>query len=207
MVKQKGSLFLPDLPTTCAILNACYLEKDNNSEARELLMQYVSAKGNNSSHIQNTLIDRINNRILHGPVLTDIPIVGLSENINTRIDAKESVLDYTFAKVSPLFGTPYEMSLDETIQDKQLLKSVQDLTGLKDPSVLIDIGKLGGKKTVIALNNPMDNAIKAAYVGSCIPNNGVVSAIWLSCSDNYFRIEGGHHIFESGPARGVSERK
>jgi len=163
---EKEDSFLPDLALTCNILAALYLNRDN-PEVKPVLMQYKD-KGNGFGwHVQNTVVDWGGERIVHYPHKSDF----LSSGGKTRINQSQQRILLPFAKTQrrkvlwnqPLPDTPLEKGLKEPF----VLHYVRQLTGLEDPSILVEIGKHFGRKAYLWVPNNVQNCkdIRAAWLG------------------------------------------
>ena len=118
-------MFLPSLALSCAILAWCY---DNRTKpaALAILEQYKkSDPAINATHAQNTIINPANNVVIHYP--TELYGTQMNSNvIQVKLPFKVNEGHYL---------------LKNALKQPSMKTSLQNLTGLKELEVLIEIGK------------------------------------------------------------------
>ena len=180
--EEQGS-FLPSFALTCNILAALYT-KSNDAEARRILMQYRDKGNGNGWHAQDTVIDWNRRMIVHHPYDKDFPSYGGNKNVNSERPQK------TFSFVPEQFG---DITLEDALKREHFAKYICNLTGLRDPAVLVEIGKLFGKPARVWVPNNPEQAMYTA-------------AAWLGCNSDNFFLGGDFILYSLGAARRVRER-
>jgi len=142
--KQANKSFLPSIALTCNILVRLYENRDN-PEINKTLMQYKDYENpGHGWHIQNTIVDWKKRKIIHYPNDKDfpefsgsVPELGGNENINENKQR-------TAFKFNPEGFD--DVILEKALQNPQFKKYIKNLTGLKKPETLIEIGDYFPKK-------------------------------------------------------------
>jgi hypothetical protein len=181
--EQKNGLFLPSLRLSYAILVRLYECKDANSEARAVLDQYRNVPGqtvltNNDWgwHVTNTVVDWKGKNIIHYPEDTDFPNNGGNNNVNSGKSNKMRI------------GTTFSSEeLKTRLQDTRHKALIQDLTGLKNPEILMDISEY---------------FTKTARIWTPGTQN-YTSGAWVGCYDDNFYIYVSNSLNGSAAVRGV----
>ena len=173
---EQNGLFLPSFALTCNILVALYQNR-NIPEAKKLLDMYKDKGNGNGWHAQNTIINWGTKQIIHYPRDNDFPQHGGNNNINQSRPPIRLSFDRTgFA----------DKTLADSLQTPNFKRYVQNLTGLQNPSVLVQLGEYFGKP---------------AYVWPSSSNE--TRAAWLGCDDCYFLLNGNGSLYNYYAARGV----
>ena len=172
---EEQGLFLPSFALTCNILEALYKGR-SNPEVDKVLMQYKDHGSDSGWHAQNTVVDWKKRQIIHYPIASDFPEHGGSENINSskaRTSLGFKVEDFS------------DMLLENTLKKKEFRRYVVNLTGLKNPEVLIKIGKYFEKpaRVWLPINPEKTNRTRAAWLGCGINDFDIIADGNLGCSN------------------------
>jgi len=156
--------------------------KDKVPAAKEVLDQYKDYGPGYGWHAQNTIVDWKGQRIIHYPKDADFPNDGGTNNIN---QGKQQVVLGFKPKD---FG---DLTLEEALKKKEFEAYIKNLTGLRDPTILIQIGNYFQFPTRIWVP---DNSSKAKHTTSA----------WLGClSNNLFNFDALNLLDNNYAARGV----
>ena len=180
--EEQGS-FLPSFALTCNILAALYAHP-NDAEARRILMQYRDKGNGYGWHAQNTVIDWNRRMIVHHPYDKDFPSYGGNKNVNQGRAQK------AFSFIPEGFGN---ITLEDALKREHFARYIRNLTGLRDPAVLVEIGKFFGKPARVRVPN---NPEQATYT----------AATWLGCDYYYFDLCGNYNLYCNDATRRVRER-
>ncbi len=185
--EMKG-LFLPSFALSCNIVAALYQNK-GKADVKKVLEQYKDYGAGYGWQAQNTVINWKGRKIIHYPQDKDFPEDGGDDKINVASLGRART---TFSFVADDFE---DMLLEEALKKREFAKYVSNLTGLKDPSVLVEIGKYFGKPAKVWVpDDPED----ADYTASA----------WFGCFSNNFDLGGYCNLYNYDAARGVrGERK
>ncbi len=181
---EKKNMFLPSFALSCNVLAYLFANKDNE-DCNKALMQYKVHGAGYGWHAQNTIIDWKNKKIRHYPLDEDFPQHGGNDGVNQPRRRNE------FGFKVKGFG---DMSLEDALKNKEFEKFIINLTGLKNPEVLVEMGAYFKKSASIWVpNNPSE--------ATC------VSASWLGCYDINFCISANNilYIYNDCAVRGVRE--
>ncbi|MBI5798022.1 hypothetical protein HZA98_03920 [Candidatus Woesearchaeota archaeon] len=129
--EQQG-LFIPSFALSCNILAALFKGKDN-PDAKAVLDQYKDKGNGDGWHAQNTLINYMNSEIIHYPSAADF-------NATNPINLQQNRIVLPFDK-----SVLEDALLKDALKTSSFADYVQKLTGLDDPSILVDIGKYFGR--------------------------------------------------------------
>ncbi len=184
---QQNGLFLPSFALSCAIVTKLYqaaVKKESNGTYKTLnpdakkVLDHYKDKGNGTGwHAQSTVINWGTQEIIHYPHDADFPVHGGAHNINQSQARK--VFRFNKAGFS-------NTTLADALTKPEFKKYVQNLTGLNDPSVLVQLGEYFGKP---------------AYVW---PSSSTETrAAWLGCFGNGFSLYGYGNLNNDSAARGV----
>ncbi|MBI5797629.1 hypothetical protein HZA98_01855 [Candidatus Woesearchaeota archaeon] len=177
--EQQG-LFIPSFALSCNILAALFKGKDN-PDAKAVLDQYKDKLNGNGWHAQNTVIDYARSEIIHYPSAADF-------NATNPINLQQNRIVLPFDK-SVLENTP----LEDALKTSSFADYVQKLTGLDDPSILVDIGKYFGRPAKVWL--PWTGRAGANFQGK--------RAVWLGCFTNGLNLGSNDDLLNYSAARGV----
>ncbi len=177
---EPQGLFLPSFALSCAIVAALYQQK-GNQEVEKVLHHYKN-KGNGTGwHAQNTIVDYASEQIVHYPVAAD---VAQSADVNASKPRKA----LSFSK-----ATLQDSVLADALRNPTSAHYVKQLTGLRDPSILVDIGNYFGKpaKLWFPWNGQQGS--------TCTEKR----AAWLGCDVDYFDLSAYDNLNSTDAARGV----
>lgn len=182
--EKTGSSFLPSLALSCNIGAALYQHKDD-PEVKPVLMHYNHGFGFGWP-VQNTVIDWGEEKIIHYPHKNDFTEHGGKTSINQA--RQRTLLPFLRTKERKFW---FNKSLSDTILEKGLkdplmARFVCQLTGLQDPSVLVELGNCFGKTAMVFVS----------------PNN-VTRVAWFGCYRNNLSLDGGGYLGGDYAARGV----
>ena len=143
--EDKG-LFLPSFALSCNILATLY-SKRSDAEINKVLMQYKD-KGNGTGwHAQNTVVDWGSNTIIHYP-----------SRDNQGGTIKRPAIELPFTKKGIKDAT-----LEKALKNENLKEYIQNLTGLRTPETLVEIGKYFGKPAYVWTSSGKD--VRVAWLG------------------------------------------
>ncbi len=128
--RQRGSMFLPSFALSCNILARLFESKDD-PEFNDVLLQYKDYGPGHGWHAQNTIVDWKDRKIIHYPKDSDFPSDGGNDNINQN---KKKI---TFSFNPKCFD---DLTIEKALKKSDFEKYIKNLTGLKNPEVLIEIG-------------------------------------------------------------------
>ena len=185
--EQKG-LFLPSMALSCNIVAALFqaaVEKKGagdtikNAESKEVLDQYKDHGAGYGWHAQNTVVDWGGRKIIHYPRDGDFPQNGGNNNINQS---------RSLVKL-PIPRGIGDMALVDALKNAKATKSVRNLTGLKDPAVLVQAGEYFGK-TAHIWTSPISE----------------IRAVWLGCVNVNFNFNADGNLDYTDAVRGVRKK-
>ncbi|HLC71047.1 MAG TPA: hypothetical protein VJI32_03515 [Candidatus Nanoarchaeia archaeon] len=180
---EKKGLFLPSFALTCNLVAALYQNK-GKADVKKVLEQYKDHGAGYGWQAQNTVIDWERKKIIHYPHDKDFPENGGDDKINAASLGRART---TFSFIADDFE---DMLLEEALKKREVTNYIRNLTGLKDPSILVEIGKYFGQPTKMWVP---DNPVEADYTASA----------WFGCSSNYFYLLGNLSLNNYDAARGV----
>ena len=188
---EQNGLFLPSFALTCNYLAALFSMavekktdgsyKTKDATAKALLDQYKDKGNGNGYQAQNTLIDFSTQAIIHSPTSADF-------GVTNAVNAAHPRIPKTFVKV-----TLQDSVLKTALQDQAHLRYVKQLTGLRDPRVLVEIGNYFGKPAKLWF--PWSGKNGASY--------NEKRAAWLGCNAYYFSLGADDLLNCNDAARGV----
>ncbi len=158
---DKKGLFIPCFGLSCNIMAALL-----GTEFEMLIDQYLTYTSPEHYHIQNTITDCKNNKIIHYPQKDDFKIY--AEYCNPKELNKRIILD--------TYGYKGSDDISQTLKSDDGYKFVKNLTLLKNPEVLIEIGKCFGRRIKI-FYKPGGEIIGASWFSNC-------NELALVCSGN-----------------------
>ena len=185
--KSGNGLFLPSYACQTVALvnlfNASVKKKADgtfeviNPALEKVLQQYKDYGPGYGWHNNNTIVDGENGRIIHYPSKDDFPQHGGTIDINHGL---------RIARPFPKKMNRDSSSLEDALKNATKASYTKDLTGLKDPRILIDIAEYFGKT---AWSYPADNSVCSA---------------WLGCGNgDGFYINSNNYLSNNIAARGV----
>ena len=179
--KQGNGSFLPSMALSCNIIAVLYHQRSDPT-VKAVLDQYKNHGSGYGWHDQNTIVDWKNGKIIHYPSDRDFPKHGENDKINLL--RQQSRLPFSFA------GNFRGQLLENALKDADFAKFVKNITGLQDPSVLVDLGTYFGKAAKV-------------WVTSDPPKLKETRAAWLGCNDISFYLDAAYDLYGSSAARGV----
>lgn len=177
--EQQG-LFLPSFALTCNILEALFRRKVD-TEAKKVLDQYKNKSNGNGNHAQNTVVHFGTEKVIHYPSHAEY-------GQSTAVNASRTRRELSFSK-----STLQDSLLMDALPDTAAARYVKQLTGLRDPSVLVEIGTYFSKPAKIWF--PWNGQNSNQYTDT--------RAAWLGCSGNYFYLIAYLNLDYNDAARGV----
>jgi len=180
---EKKGLFLPSFALSCNLVAALYQNK-GKADVKKVLEQYKDHGAGYGWQAQNTVIDWKRKKIIHYPQDKDFPEDGGDDKINAASVGRART---TFSFVADDFE---DMLLEEALQKREFSKYIRNLTGLKDPSILVEIGKYFGKPAKVWVADDPEDADYTA-------------AAWFGCLSSNFNLSGNNNLNLNGAARGV----
>ena len=169
--EQQGG-FVPSMALSCNILTALFqgaVEKNRrgyvtkDAALEQVLQQYKNKGNENGGHRQNTLVNWGTKQIIHYPLDSDFPNNGGTQGINTA--RPRTVLGFDNTGFS-------DRTLEEALLSPNYARYVKNLTGLSDPSVLVEIGTYFGRTAQVLVSS-----------------NGETRAVWLGCYGDTFDLD------------------
>jgi hypothetical protein len=126
--EEKG-LFLPSIALSCVILSKLFILRDD-SRFHRVLGQYkeIHVGSGWGYHCQNSMIDWKRGKVIHYPSPEEY---GKKGNINS---GKRVSLDFDKSNLRGI-------DLESALENESHRKFVRQLTGLQDPSILVEIGE------------------------------------------------------------------
>ena len=201
---QGKGLFLPSMALSCNIVAALFqqavrLEANGtyttlDLEAKKVLDQYKDHGPGYGWQAQNTVVNYGTQRIIHYPHDTDFPKHGGTSNINASRQRIE--LPFEKIKKNGMFSRDNVLrnkTLEEGLKDVLITPFVKQLTGLADPSILIQIGQYFQKPAKVWF--PTD-LVKAEDCNE-------TRAAWFGCFSYYLDLFGSDVLYYYDAARGV----
>ncbi len=177
---EAQGLFLPSFALSCAIVAALYLQK-NDPALNAVLMQYKDKDNGDGWHAQNTLINYATEEVVHYPTADDFAQAATVNSAHPR-------RALPFSKTTLQYGL-----LENAIRDPASARYVRQLTGLADPSVLVEIGKYFQKTA--KLWYPWTAQGGATFTET--------RAAWLGCIHDDFNLSSYNDLNRASAARGV----
>ncbi|MEK6905121.1 MAG: hypothetical protein AABX24_01845, partial [Nanoarchaeota archaeon] len=181
---EKKDLFLPSFALTCNIVAALYKNR-SNADIKKVLDQYKDHGAGYGWHAQNTVIDWGKKRIIHYPHDKDFPEAGGVDKINISASGRSRTV-FSFV-TNDDFG---DVLLEEALKNQQFSKYIRNLTGLRDPPVLVEIGKYFGQPANV-------------WVADDPKEEDYTAAAWFGCNSNSFNLDTYNDLNSSDAARGV----
>ena len=177
---ERAGLFLPSFALSCAVVAALYQQK-SNPEIEKVLQQYKDKGNGDGYQAQNTIIDYAREEIVHYPLAADV-----TQSAAVNVSRTRTALSFSKA-------TLQDSLLADALRDSASVRYVKQLTGLSDPSVLVDIGTYFGKPAKLWF--PWND-----QQGSVQTDKG---AAWLGCNRDNFSLDAYVNLYNTYAARGV----
>ena len=173
---EEKRLLLPSFALTCNILEELYRNK-SNPDIEKVLQQY-----NAGWHAQNSIIDFNTEQIIHYPTTQDY------DKRQKAVNAGRTKTTLNFKK-----ATLQDELFENALREEAEKRYVQQLTGLQNPYVMIEIGNYFGKPIKLWFPWRGQN-------GECFTEK---RAAWLGCSYCSFNLGANSNFYYSDAARGV----
>jgi len=180
---EANGLFLPSFALSCNIVAALYTGR-SNPDIERVLQQYKNNGNGLGWHAQNTVIDYGAERVIHYPAHADF---GAKNLVNGSLS--RTALGFSKSSLE-------DSLLEAALQDADHTRFVRQLTGLRDPSVLVEVGKYFGRPAKLWF--PLSGKAGANYSDK--------RAAWLGCNDNGFYFYSDNFLYNFNAARGVRRR-
>src|SRR3989339_1106514 len=177
---ESNGLFLPSFALTCNIVARLY-EGKSDAHAEKVLQQYKDRGDRFSYHAQNTIIAFGSSEIIHYPSASDF-----SQAAAVNASQRHVVLPFVKDSLE-------DALLKDALHDASTRRYVQQLTGLHEPEILIEIGKYFGKpaKVWFPWNGKAGKGFKEKR------------AAWFGCNDALFNLFANYSLYGAYTARGV----
>ena len=172
---EQNGMFLPSFALTCNIVAALYANR-TDTEVNKVLRQYKDKGNGNGWHAQNTVINYGTEEVIHNPTASDF---GKQQPVNSG--QARSPLHFDKA-------TLHDAPLKDVLRDQAHRRFVRQLTGLRNPSILVDIGEYFGKPAKLWFPWPGQS-------GSTYSEK---RAAWFGCYGNNLLLDGGMHFLDAG---------
>jgi hypothetical protein len=154
-------MFLPSIALTCNILAALYANR-SDPEFKKVLDQYKDNGKNHVYHIQNTIVNWENETIIHYPSDADFPNDGGNNHVNpsrrAQLPFKHETL--TFQRI------------EEALNDNAYTNFIKNLTGIQDPTILLEIGRYFQCEPYVRVLDPYKMIITASTILGCSSRGG-----------------------------------
>ena len=184
--EQQGC-FAPSMALSCTMLAALFqavVEKQTAGTYRtkdaaleQVLLQFKNKSNGSDGHRQNTLVNWGTQQIIHYPTNSDFLSNGGTQNINTI--RPRTALGFNRKGLS-------NMDLEEALRHKNVARYVKNLTGLSDPSVLVEIGQYFGLTAQVLVSSDDETR-----------------TVWLGCDSKNFNLIADFGTSLTGVVRGV----
>ena len=177
---EPQGLFLPSFALSCNLLQALFQGR-SNPEIKAILDQYKD-KGNGTGYqAQNTVVDFGAEQIIHYPTVADFNQTGV-------VNAGKPRVPQNFARAAL-----QDSLLEDALREAEPTRYVKQLTGLRDPSILVEMGTYFGKPAKLWF--PWNGKAGTGFREK--------RAAWLGCNVTYFGLGAGNNLGNYDAARGV----
>ena len=177
---EPQGLFLPSFALSCNLLQALFQQR-SNPEIKAILDQYKD-KGNGTGYqAQNTVVDFGAEQIIHYPTVAYFNQTGV-------VNAGKPRVPQNFARAAL-----QDSLLEDALREAEPTRYVKQLTGLRDPSILVEMGTYFGKPAKLWF--PWNGKAGTGFREK--------QAAWLGCSDTYFDLYASNSLDSNDAARGV----
>lgn len=183
--EKDGSLFVPSMALSSNLAAALYQHRDD-PEVKPVLMHYKNHGAGFGWHAQNTVIDWGEQKVIHYPHKNDFTEHGGKTSINQA--RQRTLLPFARKEKRKIF---WDKSLSNTtlengLEDPLMARFVRQLTGLENPSILVELGNYFGKTARVWVSS--QNETRAA---------------WFGCDSNNLNLSGYYYLNGGDAARGV----
>ncbi|MEK6951101.1 MAG: hypothetical protein AABX13_05250 [Nanoarchaeota archaeon] len=178
---EQNGLFLPSFALSCNILQALY-QRRSDTEIKTVLDQYKDKGNDIGYHAQNSLVDFARQQVIHYPTAADFDETAA---VNASRQRKTAAFDSSALQ---------NELLESALRKAAPARYVKQLTGLRDPQILVEMGQYFGRPAKLwfawmELNSARFTEKRAA---------------WLGCSSSYLNLDAYLNLDHYGAARGVS---
>ncbi|MEK6899658.1 MAG: hypothetical protein AABX05_00900 [Nanoarchaeota archaeon] len=166
---------------------AALLQHRDDPEVKPVLMQYEDYGPGYGWQTQNTLIDSREQKIIHHPHRNDFTKYVRNTSINQA--RQRILLPFVRTEKRKILWDRHlsDATLEKGLKDPLMFRFVRQLTGMEDPSILVEVGKYFGKTTRV-----------------WVPRSDETRAAWFGCrSGIYFNLSGYLGLGSNCAARGV----
>ena len=180
---EEMGLFLPSFALTCNIVARLY-EGKSDAHVEKVLQQYKD-KGNGLGwHAQNTIIAYGSSEVIHYPSARDF-------SQSTAVNGSQGHVALSFVKDSLEYAL-----LKDALRDASSRRFLQQLTGLHEPEILIEIGKYFGEPAKVWF----------PWNGKAGKSFNETRATWFGCNGTFFDLYAYNFLNNANTARGVRRR-
>ena len=180
---EEMGLFLPSFALTCNIVARLY-ERRSDAKIERVLQQY-KYKGNGLGwHAQNTIIAYGSSEVIHYPSARDF-------SQSTAVNGSQGHVALSFVKDSLEYAL-----LKDALRDASSRRFLQQLTGLHEPEILIEIGKYFGEPAKVWF----------PWNGKAGKSFNETRATWFGCNGTFFDLYAYNFLNNANTARGVRRR-
>ena len=183
--EKEGSLFLPSMALSCNIAAALYQHRDD-PEVKPVLLHYKNHGAGFGWHAQNTVIDWGEQKIIHYPHKNDFTEHGGKTGINQA--RQRTLLPFARKEKRKIFWdrTLSNTTLEKGLEDPLMTRFVRQLTGLENPSLLVEIGNYFGKTARVWVSSSTETR-----------------AAWFGCGSDGLDLSGSDNLSSNSAGRGV----
>ena len=177
---EQNGLFLPSFALSCNILQALFQQR-SIPEIKRVLDHYKDKGNGTGYHGQNTIIDFGAENVIHYPTATEFNQTGAVNSARSRRRG-------TFDK-----STLQDCLLEDALREAEPTRYVKQLSGLRNPSILVEIGDYFGRPAKLWF--PWNGKKGANYREK--------RAAWLGCDSINFNLFAYSNLDIYDAARGV----
>src|SRR3989344_2377155 len=184
--EKEGHLFLPSIALSCNIAAAVYQHRDD-PEVKPVLLHYKNHGAGFGWHAQNTVIDWGEQKIIHYPHKNDFTEHGgKTSSINQA--RQRTLLPFARKEKRKIFRdrSLSDTTLEKGLEDPLMTRFVRQLTGLENPSLLVEIGNYFGKTARVWVSSSTETRVA-----------------WFGCVSNSLDLGGNLYLYYNNAARGV----
>ena len=178
---EQNGLFLPSFALSCNILQALY-QRRSDTEIKTVLDQYKDKGNDIGYHAQNSLVDFARQQVIHYPTAADFDETGA---VNASRQRKTAAFDSSALQ---------NELLKDALRKAAPVRYVKQLTGLREPQILVEMGQYFGKPA------------KLWFAWKGLKGVGFTGkrAAWLGCGSAGTGLNAYDNLEGNGAARGVS---
>ena len=162
-----------------------YQHRDD-PEVKPILLHYKNHGAGYGWHAQNTVINWGEQKVIHYPHKNDFTEHGGKTGINQS--RQRTLLPFIRKEKRKLFWdrSLSDTTLEKGLKDSLMARFVRQLTGLQDPSVLVEAGSYFGKTARVWVSSSKETR-----------------AAWFGCISYNFNLDGNYFLYNDSAARGV----